>query len=210
MNILLNIWNEIIYGSDNLLWGCNPSNVAELVLKVLTKNKIKSNNTLTLLDVGCGYGRDAKFFCESGFNVVGIDYSKNAILKAQKNNPNSSYMLCNILNGLPFDNKAFFVCYCNAVLQWFNIAQIQFIIGEMLRVTKIGGFVVIAIPMFFDTEKRNKELIFSNNGIKLFKYDILKQFSSFKFKNEIYIKEYHTHGGYHEHDYYLLLVKTIN
>lgn len=165
---------------------------------------------MTLLDVGCGYGRDAELFCKFGFNVIGVDYSQNAILKAQKNNPNLSYMLCDILNGLPFDNKIFSVCYCNAVLQWFNILQIQFIISEMLRVTKIGGFIVIAIPMFFDTEERDRKLIFSNNGTKIFKHDILKQFGSFKFKNETYIKEYHTHEGYHEHDYYLLLVKTIN
>lgn len=40
----------------------------------------------TILDAGCGSGRDAKYFSEEKLNVIGIDLAKGMIEQAKKNN----------------------------------------------------------------------------------------------------------------------------
>jgi SAM-dependent methyltransferase len=46
-----------------------------------------------ILEIGCGYGRDAEYFCKTlGMNVIGTDYSRSMLLKAQELCPEVHFM----------------------------------------------------------------------------------------------------------------------
>lgn len=54
-----------------------PSSFAKFIVKKMKKNK-------TLLDIGCGNGRDTFYFNKKGLNVVGIEKSKIAVKNNKK------------------------------------------------------------------------------------------------------------------------------
>jgi ubiquinone/menaquinone biosynthesis C-methylase UbiE len=66
-----------------------------------------------ILDVGCGYGRDSIYFYNEEFNVVGIDYSENAIATGrkllEKINADESRIRLEVCdaNNLPFEDESF-------------------------------------------------------------------------------------------------------
>lgn len=45
-----------------------------------------------VLELGCGYGRDAIWFASKGINVIGTDYSRSMLLKAQENAPSIHFL----------------------------------------------------------------------------------------------------------------------
>lgn len=52
----------------------------------------------SILDLGCGHGRDAKIFTEKGYKVVGVDLSDVLLEKAKKNAPKADFRLMDIVN----------------------------------------------------------------------------------------------------------------
>jgi tellurite methyltransferase len=69
-----------IYRKDGFYWGEKPSAICDRVIDTLKPDK---NRGLTLLDIGCGEGRNAIYFAKKGFNVTGLDYSKPGLEKAK-------------------------------------------------------------------------------------------------------------------------------
>lgn len=54
---------------------------------------LENFNGNRILDVGCGHGRDASYFSEKGFDVVGIDLSEELLKTARENSPKSRFYL---------------------------------------------------------------------------------------------------------------------
>lgn len=83
-------WNNQ-YKRNERLWGERPSELAIAAVEYLQKNKT-NNEILSVLDIGCGYGRDAFYFLKNlRCRVLGVDISEeaidiasNAALKSQK------------------------------------------------------------------------------------------------------------------------------
>lgn len=72
----------------------NGWDVVEIREKFLTY--IPENSLI--LDIGCGTGRDAKYFIEHGHRVVGIDICEPFILELQKTTP-GEYSIGDIVDG---------------------------------------------------------------------------------------------------------------
>ena len=71
-------WNEQ-YERLNKPWGEKPSELAVLAVDYLQSNASISSKH-TILDIGCGYGRDSFYLHEQlGCKVTGIDTAKRAI-----------------------------------------------------------------------------------------------------------------------------------
>lgn len=72
-------------------------------------------NTITVLNIGCGYGFESKIFSESGYKVVGIDVSRKALEKAKEYQIES--ILGDVQEGIRLPDESFDVVYCAEVLE---------------------------------------------------------------------------------------------
>jgi len=65
--------------AGGLLYGTEPTSVARRLAPFF-----RSHGVRTILDAGCGSGRDALFYARKGFAVTGVDLSGQAIRRAQE------------------------------------------------------------------------------------------------------------------------------
>ena len=71
------------YKGNNRIWGDNPSELAVVAVEYLQALD-RHGKDLCILDIGCGYGRDAVHFSRHlKCRVLGIDISKEAISMAK-------------------------------------------------------------------------------------------------------------------------------
>jgi ubiquinone/menaquinone biosynthesis C-methylase UbiE len=73
-------------------------NIADFFIQNLKGQKI--------LDIGCGHGRDAKYFSEHGLEVTGIDLTSNFVKMASQNVPNAKFIQRDMRN-LNFPENTF-------------------------------------------------------------------------------------------------------
>ena len=114
-------------------------NVVDYAERILSKVNIELNNQQKLLDVGCGDGGDAQLFSENTEEVVGIDIAPHSNwLRTKRNNVN--FLIADGCN-LPFPDNIFDIVFEKDVLH--HIQNHKEALGEIMRVTKVGGKVII-------------------------------------------------------------------
>jgi ubiquinone/menaquinone biosynthesis C-methylase UbiE len=110
--------------------------------------KGRYNPTHTILDAGCGSGRNIYWFLQNGFNITGIDINEVAIEELKDKYPDLAaglFQVCSLEN-IPFADNHFNHIICNAVLHFAtSIAQFNYMLTEMVRVLKPGGSLFIRI-----------------------------------------------------------------
>jgi cyclopropane fatty-acyl-phospholipid synthase-like methyltransferase len=80
------VWNKK-YTSDKRVWGNEPSELALFASNILQQG-IRYQKNLGILDLGCGYGRDAMFLARNlKCYILGIDNSETAIAMAKESIP---------------------------------------------------------------------------------------------------------------------------
>ena len=96
------------------------------------------------LDVGCGVGQVVALLTEAGFEAHGVDVSEPNIQRAQKFCPR-----CQLYDGtkLPFPDRHFASAGAFNVLE--HVETPESFIAELVRVTAVGGRVVLSSPNFF-------------------------------------------------------------
>lgn len=96
-----------------------------------------------VLDVGCGNGTVAHYLFENGYQVLGIDVSKDAVDQAKKLGI-GKFFQGNVEEGLPFPAKKFDVVFLGDILEHlFNPAHV---LREAKRVLKPKGRIVVSCP----------------------------------------------------------------
>ncbi|HEX9069911.1 MAG TPA: methyltransferase domain-containing protein [Ktedonobacterales bacterium] len=115
--------------------------------KHLSFKALKLKKRQRVLDVGCGLGQDvAQMVPQVGKQgrVVGLDCNP-AFLDAARQRTATLGKRARFVEGdatdMPFPRESFDACRCERVLQ--HLAEPQQAIGEMVRVTKPGGRIVI-------------------------------------------------------------------
>jgi len=103
-------------------------------------------NCKTILDVGCGAGRNLHYFLRNDYEVSGIDQNAEAIeavkqLSTALAPQNSGTFLVAPADDLPFDDASFDVVLSSAVLHFAqDDAHFNKMVHEIFRVLKPGGF----------------------------------------------------------------------
>ncbi len=100
----------------------------------------------TILDAGCGIGRNMHWFLQNGYSINGIDIDEVAIKELKNIYPHipAERFLVSSIEIVPFANGYFNHIICSAVLHFAkSIAQFNCMLTEMVRVLKPGGSLFI-------------------------------------------------------------------
>jgi len=118
----------------------------------------------SILDVGCGGGRNLVYFLKNGFDVYGIDPNPTAISRVRDLsitlNPNlsSDHFIVAVAEDLPYPKDNFDLIICSAVLH-FAKDQNHFeqMLNSMWNVLKPGGYLFTRLASSIGIEHLIKE-----------------------------------------------------
>lgn len=94
-----------------------------------------------VLDVGCGEGRFCRLLAARRLTTIGIDPAESLIREAERLHPEGDYRTAEA-EQLPFEDEAFDLVV--AYLSLIDIPDVKQAIGEMNRVLRPGGHLLIA------------------------------------------------------------------
>ena len=98
----------------------------------------------SILDVGCGSGRDAKYFTEKGFGVTGVDLSEVMIEVAQENAPQASFVIQDI-EEMEFPEQSFNGIWASASLLHIPKNKMKTVLTDLYSFLKDEGVFFISL-----------------------------------------------------------------
>ncbi|ACU61724.1 class I SAM-dependent methyltransferase [Chitinophaga pinensis] len=125
-----------------------------------TYDKCKS-----VLDAGCGGGRNLIYFLKNGYDVYGIDPNPNAVEAVRQlsatlshTNATENFVVASAEN-LPFEDNTFDLIISSAVLHFAqDPAHFQDMIYSMWRVLKPGGYLFARLASDIGIETQVQDL----------------------------------------------------
>jgi ubiquinone/menaquinone biosynthesis C-methylase UbiE len=109
----------------------------EIMLRILPKGS-------TILDAGCGPGRDTEYFLNNGYNVTGIDYSEGMIAEARRRVPEGDFQQMDMLE-LEFRADYFDAIWACASLLHLKKDDAKKAVQGFSGVLKHGGILFVAV-----------------------------------------------------------------
>lgn len=97
----------------------------------------------TILDMGCGTGINAYYLVKKGFDIIGIDISKNMLGVARKFYPSIRFEEQDILH-TSFDGESFDGIVLAYVINHFNQEGLEQLKNEINRILKKNGVLFIS------------------------------------------------------------------
>ena len=97
----------------------------------------------SVLDVGCGYGRTARAFCEEGYAYTGIDVSSVALDAARENEPRGHYLLGSALD-TDFGRKFDLICVLYVFVHFVDDDDWLMLISTLAETLNPGGGLLFA------------------------------------------------------------------
>lgn len=121
-----------------------------------------------ILDAGCGNGRHVAFFAEQGFDVYGIDISREAIEIAKawlaKKELKADFRVGDI-EKLPFDDEFFDVVICCEVLDHVPFSKAKKTMEKIRRTLRLNGYIYITLRSTEDSEFGRGEKVAHNTFV---------------------------------------------
>ncbi|KGA09165.1 MAG: ubiquinone/menaquinone biosynthesis methyltransferase [actinobacterium acIB-AMD-7] len=96
---------------------------------------------IKILDIAAGTGASTRPLVDAGADVIAVDFSAGMINVGKKRNKDIKFVQGDALN-LPFEDNSFDVTTISFGLR--NTSNINLALKDALRVTKVGGRIVIA------------------------------------------------------------------
>src|SRR3989344_61739 len=113
-----------------------PNNFAKRAFKLLLKRH------KTLLDLGCGDGRDALYFARKGLRVTALDFSESGMNAIRARDKSIRCMLSDIRT-MKFKRNAFDVIYAHLSLHYFDDGTTRKIFDKLFRILRKGGLLFV-------------------------------------------------------------------
>lgn len=132
------LWEKTYYSDRN-------NKFYDLALDRILKI-IKPSNNVRILDAGCGNAAHSIRFAKRGYNVLGIDFSDEALKLSQlnvkkENLHNKIEFKKESILSLSLQNNTFDIVFCWGVLMHIN--ENKKALSELIRVLKDGGYLII-------------------------------------------------------------------
>lgn len=130
------------------------STLAETIAKKLPAGS-------TLLELGCGVGRDAAFFAGQGFNVIATDFAESVITKNKTTFANTSavFEIVDMQQPLPFADASFNCVYAYFSLHYYTEEVTQDIFEEITRILKPEGLFAFACKSYDEVRMNNAKIV---------------------------------------------------
>ncbi|TDJ64967.1 MAG: class I SAM-dependent methyltransferase [Proteobacteria bacterium] len=112
------------------------------ILRRIIRSRFGSDK-VDALDVGCGHGLIVPHLASDCVHVSGCDVAEQPLAIASKACPASSFHLQTEFDRLPFDDASFDIAYAICVIHHVEENDWEVFVGEMSRVTKDGGLVIL-------------------------------------------------------------------
>lgn len=133
------------YKTDEYYWGIKPSSLCLKILELLPPEKPYS-----VLDIGCGEGKDAVFLAKCGYRVSAFDIANSGIEKGKRlmesSNTFVDFFVCDI-NEYRLDKK-YDILFSSGVLHYIKPELKKEIFRNYKENTEIGG--INAMNVFVD------------------------------------------------------------
>jgi len=131
-----NRWAEVYDAEDNPLVLLEETKVGPLIGNVAG---------LAVADIGCGTGRHSIRLATSGAKVTALDFSEGMLERARaKPGAEAVKFICHDLTQrFPLESDSFDRVLCCLVLD--HIADLKVFFGELSRICKPAGFIVISV-----------------------------------------------------------------
>jgi len=125
-----NEWSDS-YDADN--------NLTRDLDQQVTTEALANLHFNSILEIGCGTGKNTAFLAQIGNNVHALDFSEGMIEKAREkvHAQNVRFSVVDLTKKWPADDGEFDLVVCNLVLE--HIADLTFIFSETARVLQNKG-----------------------------------------------------------------------
>jgi len=125
-----NEWSDI-YDSNTNLTRDLDSNV--------TRSLLANRQFDSILELGCGTGKNTVFFAQIGIHVHALDFSQGMIEKAREKVKSGDvrFETADLTKRWPCENESYDLISCNLVLE--HIEDLSYIFSEAARTMQPGG-----------------------------------------------------------------------
>ncbi len=136
-------WKWEIVDSNNEYWNSTSPEVYYLC------DNWKNKKFKSVLDVGCGLGRNSIYLAKHGFDVSGFDLSAHSVQQTLKKAKEqgvklNKFVVADMLN-FPYADNSFDVILAMNVISHTDLEGFKKILGEIKRTLKPGGEVYFTL-----------------------------------------------------------------
>jgi len=135
--ITIESYNKIVDKYIELVDRKHPIKQAEKFLSLIKPGS-------SILDLGCGPGRDAKIFADKDYKVTGVDLAENMIKAAKNRVPNAEFKVMNI-NNLEFIDNSFDAIWSSMCFPHVPKDMVPDALTEAFRVLNNEGIMFVSI-----------------------------------------------------------------
>ena len=125
-----NEWSETYDSDENLTRDLDQQ---------VTREALASLHFHSILEIGCGTGKNTAFLVQIGAHVQALDFSEGMIEKAREKvkAENVEFSVADLTQKWPCEDSSYDLIVCNLVLE--HIEDLSFIFSEAFRVLEQGG-----------------------------------------------------------------------
>ena len=179
-------WNQYYH---NQICSTQPSPFAQYVSTLVEPGK-------TLVDLGCGNGRDALFFAGQGLDVLAIDLSRAAVNQLNQNPVDHARFLCgDFIASDAHKPDSYDYAYSRFTIHAINQKQESMLLQAMFRALKPGGKFFVEVrsvndPLYGKGKAVERNAFFYDNHYRRFivRDELVQAFEHCGFRVE-YAKE---------------------
>ncbi len=135
-----NEWSETYDADENLTRDLD---------REITRNVWRDSRFDSILEIGCGTGKNTAFLAQIGTSVRAVDFSQGMIEKAKEKvqAENVRFSMMNITQPWEFKDQSFDLIVCNLVLE--HIRDLSFVFSEAARTLRpVGKFFIDELHPF--------------------------------------------------------------